>query len=880
MKTAEIRKAYLDYFVKNGHTLVPSASLIPAGDPTLLFTNAGMVPFKDCFLGTEDRGYSRATSCQKSLRISGKHNDLENVGRTARHHTFFEMLGNFSFGDYFKEDAIKYAWGFVTEVLSLDKKRLWVTIFEDDKEAGELWKKHTDVDPDRILSCGEKDNFWAMGETGPCGPCSEIFYYLGDKLDTQSEEEFRKEEDLYIEIWNLVFMQYNRELGGELKPLPKPSVDTGMGLERVAAVVQGKTANYDSDLLRAIIKKTEEISAKKYDGSDYSPRKDKGYEIDTAFRVIADHARSSVFLISDGVLPSSDGRGYVLRRLIRRACRHARVLGQKKAFLFVIAEEVIKLMSEAYPQILEKKDLILKSIKSEEEKFLSTLDDGLKLLEKEISSLRASKKKVMAGETAFLLHDTYGFPLDLTEDILKKEELSLNREGFSLEMEKQRERSRSARGKEVELVLQRSVSQIPSTFVGYENTEYESSVLGIFTENGEVKEAKEGEQVAIVTKETPFYAESGGQIGDTGEISSNSSSLDVIDTQKVGKDTIVHIALVKEGLIKKGDQVRLSIEEERRSRLKLNHSATHLLHYALKKVLGSHVEQAGSRVTDRNLRFDFNHHDAVSNTQLEEIESIVNSEIAKNSPVQTKVMSLEDAKNSGATALFGEKYGADVRVVSIGENSKELCGGTHAKRAGDIGVFLVTSESGIASGVRRIEAEVSSIALDRIIKRKALLGSLTQVLKTNEGSLVEKVVQVVEKNKSLEKELEKYKGKENAAKSANLTDTAKTSSSGAKVIAQKVSVSDPKELRVMADDLKNRLGSGVIALASESAGKAVLLTAVTSDLIGTYHAGNLIKELAEVLGSRGGGKADLAQAGGGDPSKIDSALEKFEELVL
>lgn len=881
MKTADIRKAYLKFFEEKAHTIVQSASLIPAGDPTLLFTNSGMVPFKDCFLGTENRGYARATSCQKSLRISGKHNDLENVGRTARHHTFFEMLGNFSFGDYFKKEAISFAWEFVTEILKLDKERLWVTVFENDDEAAGLWKTLTDVRKERVLRYGEKDNFWAMGETGPCGPCSEIFYYLGDNPDSQSEEEFRYTDGLYVEIWNLVFMQFNREPGGVLKLLPKPSVDTGMGLERVAAVAQGKLANYDSDLLRAIIAKAEECSGLSYDGREYGESKDKQYEIDVAFRVIADHARASVFLIADGILPSSDGRGYVLRRLIRRACRYARALHQKKSpFLFKIAKEVISTMQEAYPALKDKEALILRTIEQEEEKFIGTLDDGLKLLAKELKILELQKQKVFPGSVAFSLHDTYGFPLDLTEDILSKEGYLLDQEGFSLEMEKQRERSRSARGKEVELVLQRSVKPTTSIFVGYENAEYESSVSGIYSEAGALKFAKKGDSVALVVKETPFYAESGGQIGDTGEISSDSSSLEVLDTQKVGRDCIVHICKVLEGEIASGERVRLSIEKERRSRLALNHSATHLLHYALKKVLGAHVQQAGSRVSDRSLRFDFNHGEQITASQIQEIERLVNREISLNHSVETRIMSLDEAKKSGATALFGEKYASDVRVVQIGPNSRELCGGTHTGRSGDIGLLSVFSEGGIASGVRRIEAEVSSIALSAAQKRRELLTRISSELKVSEADLEARVKQIFERTKQLEKELEKYRQKENSAQSDSLSKLAKTTRAGVKVLAQKILVNDPKELRTVADDLKNRLGSACIALASESEGKAIILTAVTDDLTGTFHAGKLIQELAGLMGSRGGGKSDLAQAGGGDPAKIDLALARFEELCL
>ncbi|HQH26755.1 MAG TPA: alanine--tRNA ligase, partial [Oligoflexia bacterium] len=583
MKTSEIREAFLKYFEGKGHARIESSSLIPAGDPTLLFTNAGMVQFKDTFLGLEKRSYSRATTCQKCLRISGKHNDLENVGRTARHHTFFEMLGNFSFGDYFKQDAIKFAWEFVTEVIALPKKRLWVTVYEKDDEAAGLWCANTDIPPERVLRRGLKDNFWAMGETGPCGPCSEIFYYLGDDEAVQSAEELLADSTLYLEIWNLVFMQFNRDAQGNMTPLPKPSVDTGMGLERVAAIKQGMLANYDSDLLRAIIAAVEELSAKRYNGQSYEPSADAQYAADVALRVAADHARACAFLVADGIMPSSDGRGYVLRRLIRRACRHGRVLGLKQAFLYKVAAHVVSLMGEAYPELKRSKEQIAKIVRAEEEKFLATLETGLGILEKEARATAEKSTRIFPGTTAFLLHDTYGFPLDLTEDILQSYNLTVDHDAFSEAMEAQRERSRSARASETAQILQRAVKPLPTVFRGYEYTEYESKVLGLFDASGEITAAREGQEIALVAEETPFYGESGGQVGDTGTISSNNAALDVIDTQKTGGDTIVHICRVLDGELTAGTPIRLAVDVNRRDKIRAHHSATHLLHLALRE---------------------------------------------------------------------------------------------------------------------------------------------------------------------------------------------------------------------------------------------------------------------------------------------------------
>ncbi len=882
LKTEEIRQAFLKFFESRGHTIVASSSLVPAGDPTLLFANSGMVQFKDCFLGTEKRSYTRATTCQKSLRISGKHNDLENVGRTARHHTFFEMLGNFSFGDYFKPDAISFAWEFVTDVLKLPKDRLWVTIYEEDDEAAELWRNRTDVLDGRILRFGKDDNFWAMGETGPCGPCSEIFYYLGDNVAGQSEQEFRSTDGLYIEIWNLVFMQFNRNTKGELTPLPKPSVDTGMGLERVAAVKQGVRSNFDIDLIRRIIAVAEKLSGKSYDGRDYTARDtetDKQYAYDVAMRVIADHMRAASFLVADGVFPSSDGRGYVLRRLIRRACRHGRVLGFNAPVLYQAAEEVIAAMGAAYPELTSSREKIIQIIRGEEEKFLMTLDTGISLLTQEMQQVKQRSSKTLPGEIAFLLHDTYGFPLDLTEDLARTQGLTVDHDGFSAAMERQRERSRSARASETEIILQRAVKPIPGKFVGYEFNEYESKVTGLFDQSGEISAGKEGQEIVLLTEETPFYGEAGGQIGDTGTISSNSATLDVIDTQKVGGDTIAHICRVVEGEITPQTRVRLAIDAARRQKLRVNHSATHLLHLALRDVLGDHVKQAGSRVSDRSLRFDFSHFSPISREQLNEIEGLVNQGIQANDLVQTQLMSLEDAKRSGATALFGEKYGSTVRVVQIGARSRELCGGTHAGRSGDLGILTIVSEGGISAGVRRVEAVAGVPALQTLASRQAILAQLSDVLRAGEGELVDRVTKLIEQQRNLEREMDRLDGIVKSGKSADLTKQAIVSPSGAKIIASVLDNATPKQLREVADNLRDRIGSGCIALATVSDGKAVFLTAITKDLQNKYHAGNLMQEISKIVGSKGGGKADLAQAGGGDPEKIDQALKRFQELI-
>ncbi len=882
MKTAEIREAYLKFFESKGHEIVASSNLVPAGDPTLLFANSGMVQFKDTFLGTEKRPYSRATTCQKSLRISGKHNDLENVGRTARHHTFFEMLGNFSFGDYFKTDAIKFAWEFLTIVLKLPKDRLWITIFEEDDEAEKLWSTLTDVLPGRILRCGKEDNFWAMGETGPCGPCSEIHYYLGDKVDSQSEAEFRIGDGTYMEIWNLVFMQFNRDVAGKLNPLPKPSVDTGMGLERVAAVKQNVLANYDSDLLRDIIKVSEEKSGKKYVGKDYTERdvlKDRQYAIDVAHRVIADHSRAAAFLIADGVLPGSDGRGFVLRRLIRRACRHGRELDFKKPFLFEMVEAVINFMHGAYPELKENSDKIIKLVHLEEEKFLKTLDGGLELLSKNIEVVKSKSSKTLPGDVAFLLHDTFGFPLDLTQDIARISNLTVDTKGFEDKMTEQRERARSARASSSEQQLVRAVEPTRTEFVGYEYLEFESDVVGLFNETGRQKNATEGMEIILVSKETPFYAESGGQLGDIGTISTNTGTLLVSDTQKVGGDCFAHICRVVEGDISLNSRARFKVDERRRQQLAVNHSATHLLHLALREVLGDHVHQAGSRVSATSTRFDFSHFESVSLESIEEIERIVNAELRNSYPVVTELMPIDAAKKLGAMALFGEKYGSEVRVVTIGPRSKELCGGTHVKDSGQLGLFSVLGESAVSAGVRRIEGVAGESALALFQEKKRILAQAGKLLSIAPADILVRLEKMSDRIKELESNLQKASQSSKSSTAQEIASRATLNSKGVAIVAEQLDGVDAKILREIADDLRVKLPKGCVILSSVVDNKAIFLTAVTENLITEYHAGNILKEVASVADSRGGGKSDLAQAGGGNPEKISDALAKFKQLV-
>lgn len=872
-KGPDIRSSFLNFFKENGHTIVESASLLTHDDPTLLFTNAGMNQFKDTFLGVEKRDYVRATTAQKCLRISGKHNDLENVGETARHQTFFEMLGNFSFGDYFKKEAIELAWKFSTEVLKLDKKRLWATVYEEDDEALKLWTELTDILPGRVLKCGKKDNFWAMGDTGPCGPCSELFYYVGDNVEGQSEEEFRLDDGTYLEYWNLVFMQYDRGQDGTLHPLPRPSVDTGMGLERITQIIQNVPANYDTDLLRPLIARTEKLCGVTYDGKSYekkSLKEDLPYAQDVAFRVIADHARAIAFLIADGVQPSSDGRGFVLRRVLRRAVRHGRVLGFKDLFLGEIADEVVSLFGNQYPELQEHRERIQHLIKAEERKFRETLEQGLEFLSKQIEEV--GEKKVLSGDTAFLLHDTYGFPLDLTEDALKAEGMTVDTKGFEAAMEAQRSRSRSDRASKTEELHTLRPAGEPTEFVGYEREQETSKLV-------QMEEGSEGSLLLLFDK-TPFYAESGGQVGDTGTayFPDSQVTVQIEDTQKAHGSYFVHKGEVVSGdrsKLRVGEMADLSVDSKRRAAIKRHHSATHLVHSALRSVLGDHVKQAGSRVDDNTLRFDFSHFEEVTPLQLQEIEQIVNDAIRDNYGVSTEVMSIDAAKDRGATALFGEKYGDEVRVVEIGPDSLELCGGTHVTRSGDIGLLLVMSEGSIAAGVHRIECQAGAALLKTLHEQRQERVTLTQLVKGDSKSLVDKIEKLVARAKDMEREMSALKEKLASQQGSDLMNEVRTTTNGLKVLVHAVKGADNNTLRTMVDQLRNSLGSGVVALAGTSDENAIFVAGVTSDLVSQVHAGNLVKEVVKVVGGRGGGRADFAQAGGIPESKVAETLEEF-----
>lgn len=847
MTSAEIRQAFLDYFNQQGHEVVASSSLIPANDPTLMFTNAGMVQFKDVFLGTDKRNYTRATSSQRCVRAGGKHNDLENVGYTARHHTFFEMLGNFSFGDYFKKDAINFAWTFLTETLGLPKERLWVTVHHSDEEAERIWKEDVGVDPERFSKLDE-DNFWSMGDTGPCGPCTEIFFDHGADVWGGPPGSPEEDGDRYIEIWNVVFMQYNRSADGEMTPLPKPSVDTGMGLERIAAVMQNVHSNYEIDMFQNLLKAT----AAAVGTTDMDNK---------SLRVIADHIRSCSFLIVDGVLPSNEGAGYVLRRIIRRAVRHGNKMGAKGAFFNQLVAALVKEMGEAYPELAEKQAQVERVLLKEEEQFAKTLDHGMRLLQEAIDNLDGT---VIPGETVFKLYDTYGFPHDLTADVAREHELTIDEEGFEREMEAQRERARAAGKFSVDYNDAFKLDG-ETNFTGYENLAGEaSSVVALFKEGESVDELSAGETGLVVLDETPFYAESGGQVGDTGVLTAVNGSFAVNNCTKEGKNNLHHGA-VENGSVKVGDKVAPQVDSERRQAIALNHSATHLLHEALRVVLGEHVQQKGSLNDDQRLRFDFSHFEAVSAEQIAEVEKMVNEQIRLNTEVVTEIMEIEAAKQKGAAALFGEKYDDVVRVLSMGDDfSIELCGGTHAKRTGDIGLLKITSEGGVAAGIRRVEAVTGPVALDYFADQKA---QFEQKLQDQQA-----------KNRQLEKELEQMKAKLAAAKGADLISNA-VEVSGVKVLAAKLEGVEPKALRDTIDQLKNKLGSGVVVLATVSDDKIALAAGVTKDLTGQVRAGDLIKELTAKLGGKGGGRPDFAQGGGTDLNALPAALDAVAALV-
>ena len=866
MNTSEIRKKFLGYFADKGHEVVESSSLVPHGDPTLMFTNAGMVPFKHVFLGDETRPYVRATSSQKCVRAGGKHNDLENVGHTSRHHTFFEMLGNFSFGDYFKQDAINFAWEFLTVELNLDKDRLFVTVFEDDDEAYDLWVKGIGIAEDKIARIGAKDNFWSMGDTGPCGPCSEIFYDHGDHVWGGPPGTPEEEGDRFVEIWNLVFMQYDRDEEGTLNPLPKPSVDTGMGLERVAAVLQGTHDNYSIDLFQHLIAAASKVIGIKLGDSD---------EQDVSLRVLADHLRSVSFLLADGVLPSNEGRGFVLRRILRRACRHGRLLGMKEAFMFKLVQALVDEMGDHFAELKEAQGNIEQVIRIEEERFIKTLDKGLKLVEQAVSD--AGEGGTIPGKTLFTLYDTFGFPTDLTADILKGQDIKLDMDGFEVCMNEQRERARAAWGGSGEAALPKAVFEIreqhgATDFLGYTTIQAEGAISGLIAGDKAVNVAKEGDEVWLIANQTPFYAESGGQTGDTGVIRNKDAEFVVTDTKKVLSDLFVHIGKVSKGSFSVGDTAVFEVQGARRDAIARNHTATHLMHAVLRDVLGEHVKQAGSLVTDERLRFDFSHHQPVSEEERKTIEAQVNAAIWANDAVETKLMTQDEAVASGAMALFGEKYGDEVRVVSAAF-STELCGGTHVKRTGDIGVFRIVSEIGIAAGVRRIEAVTGEAAYQSFVADADALNKAAGLVKVRPNEVMDAVKTLQIKLKDAEKELQSVKAKASTGQLDDLIATAQDVN-GIKLLTAEVK--DVADMRDFMDKAKGKLKSGVIVFGQIKGEKVQLVAGVTKDLTNKYNAGQIVREVAQICGGKGGGKPDMAMAGGTEPSKLKEALASVQ----
>ncbi len=856
----ELRQEFLNFFHDRQHEIVPSSPLVPGNDPTLLFTNSGMVQFKEVLLGNDKRKYKRAVTSQRCVRAGGKHNDLENVGYTARHHTFFEMLGNFSFGDYFKEDAIKYAWEFLTKVLEIPHEKLWITVFEDDDEAADIWLKKIKIDPARFSRMGSEENFWAMGDTGPCGPCSEIFFDHGSAIKGVSPGSKGEEGDRYIEIWNLVFMQYERNTSGEMKPLPKPSVDTGMGLERIAAVMQGVHSNYEIDLFVNLIDKAAKILGVKNDGA-------------SSLNVIADHIRACAFLIADNVLPGNEGRGYVLRRIIRRAIRHGKKLGAKEHFFHKLVAPLSEEMGDAYPEIVKAKDRVEEIIKTEEIRFSETLDQGMEILEDSISKLT---DKVIPGAIVFKLYDTYGFPVDLTADIARERGLNLDLQGFEAEMNKQRDRARAA--SKFDAVNEVTIkTDFETSFGGYKLTQCKTNVVGLFNKGAAVESLKDKDEGAVVLTTSPFYAESGGQIGDSGIIEFDSGSFIVQDTQKHDK-AIIHYGLVQDGNISVGNDVEAKIDIERRQAIMLNHSATHLLHASLKNVLGEHVIQKGSYVGYDRLRFDFSHEKNVSQQELNEIENMVNTEIRNNNPAETKLMGYEDAVSSGAVALFGEKYDEEVRVLSFGDFSIELCGGTHVSRSGDIGFFKIITESGIASGVRRIEAVTGEMAVLWAAQNQKILNNAVELLRSAPDQMLEKLQQILKQNKNLEKEL--AIAKQRILTGSDPEASGETSEvDGIKVFTLRIDNSDAKTLRDATDKFKDKLGSAIVVIGSVDSDKARLAVGVTKNNTDRISAGDIIKPIATMVGGNGGGRSDFAQAGGSKIKILDEALASVHSWV-
>ncbi len=867
----EARKKFLDFFEKHNHRVVRSSSLVPHDDPTLLFTNAGMVQFKRAFLGEEKRDYVRATTSQKCVRAGGKHNDLENVGYTARHHTFFEMLGNFSFGDYFKEKAIEFAWDLLTNGYGFPEDKLWVSIYLDDDEAFDLWRKNIGVPEERIKRFGEEDNFWAMGDTGPCGPCSEIHIDRGPEFGCGPDCELGCECDRYLEIWNLVFMQFNRDAAGKMTPLPKPSIDTGMGLERIVSILQDVPTNFDTDLIFPIIKKAGELSGKNLGES---------LESDVAMKVIADHSRAMAFLIGDGVLPSNEGRGYVLRRIMRRAIRYGRNLGLVKPFLHETADVVFEIMKPAYPELFDSRAFITNVIKNEELRFSHTLDKGLMLLNETLENMKAKGYNRVPGDVIFKLYDTFGFPVDIVRDVVRDKDMTLDMDGFEKLMAGQREKSRSkaAFSQIGDAYKNLSAKGVKPQFVGYETTHAKAKILLIVKDDKEVRHAEEKAKIEVVTDITPFYAESGGQAGDKGKIKGDGFEMTVSDTIKDPTGLIIHKGEIVSGRITKGMEVSLTVDKSLRDATARNHTATHILHAMLRKVLGDHVKQAGSLVSDDRLRFDFTHFSQVTDDEIEKIEKLVNERIRQNVPVDITVMDAEEAFKSGAMALFEEKYGDRVRVISLDTFSKELCGGTHTKMTGDIGFFKIVHESSIASGVRRIEALTGETAVEFVLKSLRKLKDAANLLKDSPDNVPGRIKKVLATSKSLEKEVDNLKTKLASMSAADINEEIKEIS-GVKVLAKKVAADNPAALRNAADRFKDRIGSGIVVLGSEAKGKAMLIVVVTKDLADRFHAGDIVKKTAKIIGGGGGGRPDMAQAGGTKPENLPQALEEIYKIV-
>ncbi len=881
MKASQIRQAFLEFFKERGHTIVKSSSVIPHDDPTLLFTNAGMVQFKRTFLGEEKRRYSRATTSQKCMRAGGKHNDLENVGRTARHHTFFEMLGNFSFGDYFKEDAVKFAWEFLTVDMGLPKDKLFATIHEGDREmelgadeeARRFWARY--LPQDRILAFPTKDNFWSMGDTGPCGPCSEIIIDQGPGIGCGRPEcKPGCDCDRYLELWNLVFMQFNRSREGSLEPLPRPSIDTGMGLERIAAVLQKVPSNYDTDIFAPMMARIEQLTGHKYGASA---------EKNVSFKVIADHSRSAAFLIGDGALPGNEGRGYVLRRVIRRALRHGRFLGLDRPFLSEVAQAVMESMQDAYPELLENRSFITRVIQNEEERFNETLDNGLRLLQTEMKRLSDEKATTIPGSLIFKLYDTYGFPIDIITDMSGDSGFQVDEAGFHDFMEKQRDQSRAAwKGsgdREIpEAIRQLSSRGISTDFLGYETTQADSEIIALISDGEEIGSASEGMDVELITAETPFYGASGGQVGDKGVISGPAGKITVVDTLKLPGNLIVHAAKVEAGSFHVGDTVHLAVDQELRKDTEIHHTATHILHAVLRKVLGDHVKQAGSLVAPDRLRFDFTHFSALTPEELERVERLANDQIRQNLQLSVRVMELEEALKTGAMALFEEKYGERVRLVEIPGFSRELCGGTHTRWTGELGLFVILQETGIAAGVRRIEALAGRHAVEYLNRQRQALNRAASALKTAPLEVGERVEKILAQQRQMEKEIVALKASAAGRRSADLFDQA-AEIEGVRVLIAQIEADDPKALREINDKFKEKFARGVAVLGAVSGAKVFLLAGVTAELTGRLHAGNLIKEIVKEVGGSGGGRPDMAQAGGNRPDKIEEALHLAEKLI-